>query len=334
MKQYKMLVLTDHRNHSAENSLYPLVHALRGHPSCAQIDVATRGESLNDSFFDKYLTNKLNVIRVEEDFGFHPNGRAFNKNKKEELVGSYDVIWLRMPPPLSKAFLVFLKEKFSNVLILNDPIGIFETGSKEFLMNFQEWCPPMQLCFSLEDIIRFKSKFPIVLKPFREYGGKGIVRIDGEKVWEGKEEMTFDQFVEKLQGQTIAYLGVKFLKNVGQGDKRIVVVNGEIMGASLRLPPKDSWICNVSMGGQSNPSEADEEEQEIVAHINPLLKEKGIIMYGVDTLVNDNGRRVLSEINTTSIGGLPQIAQLTGKPLLQRASELIWNYIKNVKNNV
>ena len=98
------------------------------------------------------------------------------------------------------------------------------------------------------------------------------------------------------------------------------------MGASLRLPAKESWLCNVAMGGTSNFSEADEDELEIVRRVNPILSKMGIVMYGLDTLVDDDGKRVLSEINTTSIGGLPQIAKMTQQPLVEKAIDLIWAY--------
>ncbi len=193
----------------------------------------------------------------------------------------------------------------------------------------------MRICTSLENITAFKEQFPIVLKPFREYGGKGIVRIDGNKVWDGKTQLTFEDFKSKLESQPIEYLAVKFLKNVTKGDKRIVAVNGKIMGASLRLPPENSWLCNVAMGGSSNLTEVDDDEIEIIKTLNPVLSKMGIVMYGVDTLVGDHGKRVLSEINTTSIGGLPQIAKLTGKPLVKEATDLIWNYVaKNLKKDV
>ena len=112
---------------------------------------------------------------------------------------------------------------------------------------------------------------------------------------------------------------MKYLKNVKQGDKRIVVVNGEILGASLRLPAENSWLCNVAMGGSSNVAQVEKEEEEIIQLINPTLSDKGIVMYGVDTLVSDDGKRVLSEINTTSIGGLPQIAAMNNLPLVEQA---------------
>ncbi len=327
MRPLKMLVLTDHTQHSKENSLYPLVHAMRQHPCCAQLDVATRGQEINDFFFKKHLVKPLFVNRVDADFAFHPKGLFFKRNLSRRSIFDYDVVWLRMPPPLSNEFLGFLIQEFSSTLFINDPAGIYETGSKEFLTRFPELCPPMQICRSVEDIIAFKNRFPIVLKPFREYGGKGIVRIDGDKVWEGKTEMELEGFLQKSDRKNLEYLGVKFLKNVTRGDKRIIVVAGKIMGASLRLPAEDSWLCNVAMGGSSGFAEADENEVKIIDRIHPVLSKMGIVMYGVDTLVDDDGRRVLSEINTTSIGGLPQIAKLTGKPLLKEAADLIWNYI-------
>ncbi len=336
MSKLKMLVLTDHTNHSSENSLYPLVRALRNHPSCAQIDVATRGIKMNESFFKKLQPENLLVTRVSEEFSFHREGLNFEKNLSVKSVNDFDVVWLRLPPPLRKDFLAFLKQEFPNQLFINDPAGIYETGSKEFLMNFADLCPPMEICRSAKQIETFKNQFPVILKPLREYGGKGLIRIDGERVWEDGVESSFQDFIANKKNADIEYLGVKFLKNVYQGDKRIVVINGRIMGASLRRPAEGSWICNVAMGGSSGFAKVDKDEEKIIEHINPFLSKMGIIMYGIDTLVGDDGKRVLSEINTTSIGGLPQIAHLTGKPLLEEAADLIWNYIveKKMEKNV
>lgn len=327
-----MLVLTDHSGHSSENALYELALSMKLHPYCATMDVATRGKTINDPFFKELKSKQLQAVRVTEAFKFHQDGHFFEQNTKWVQLEDYDVIWLRLPPALSYDFLQYLKTSFPDQLFINDPEGIYLTGSKAFLIHFSEWCAPMKICYSIEDIIACKKEFPIVLKPFRDYGGKGIVRIDGEQVWLGKETMSFSDFAKRQRGQSVEYLAVKYLKNVDQGDKRIVVVRGEIMGASLRLPAKDSWLCNVAMGGSSNLSEADEREREMVTKIDPVLSKLGIVMYGLDTLVGDDGQRVLSEINTTSIGGLPQIAQLTGEPLQEKAVELMWDYIAlNIK---
>jgi len=330
MQTYKLLILTDHKNHSSENSLYALARAMYAHPRSACVDVATRNSQENADFFSG-KTKQITVSEVDENFQFDEQGKSFFTNQKNVSADGYDLIWLRMPPPLSESFLYFLEKKLPNPLIINSPKGILEAGSKEFLLNFKELCPPMKMCRSVEDIIQFKSQFPIVLKPLREYGGKGIVRIDGEKVWEGKTETDFDTFIQQIQLENIEYLGVKFLKNVSKGDKRIVVVNGQILGASLRLPAQGSWICNVAMGGNSNVTNVNYDEINIVQAIDKTLSQMGVAMYGVDTLVDDEGRRILSEINTTSIGGLPQIQTMTGQPVVEKATGLIWNYFLKYK---
>jgi len=329
MQTYKLLILTDHKNHSSENSLYALARAMYADPHSACVDVATRNLPENVNFFSE-KTDEITVSKVDENFQFDAEGSRFLKDKKTVSAHDYDLIWLRMPPPLSESFLYFLEKKLFKSFIINSPKGILETGTKAFLMNFEKLCPPMKLCRRVEDIIQFKSQFPIVLKPLREYGGRGIVRIDGDKVWQGKIETSFDTFIQEIDPKNIEYLGVKFLENVSKGDKRIIVVNGQILGASLRLPAQDSWLCNVSMGGSSNVTKVDFDEINIAQTINPFLSKMGIVMYGIDTLVNDDGKRVLSEINTTSIGGLPQIEAMTGEPVVARAANLIWDYfLKN-----
>jgi len=336
MKKYKVLVLTDHTRHTKENSLYALLSAMRKHPHCERLDVATRANPKDKLFFEYKGSKNLYVTTVQPDFAFHPEGYYLSRNLHRERVWEYDIIWLRLPPPLPVGFLDYLTHTFPDQLIINDPKGIYETGSKAFLMNFPELCPPMDLCYTVEDILDLKTRFPIVLKPLREYGGRGIVKIEGDKAWIGSQSLPFIEFIKNLAGQSFEYLGVQYLKNVSQGDKRIIVINGEIMGASLRLPAKDSWLCNVAQGGTDQQAEVDDRERYIVEQINPHLAKMGIVMYGIDTLVDNDGQRVLSEINTTSIGGLPQMEQQTGKPLVQQGVDLIWQFImsnEEMKNN-
>ena len=331
MRKLNMLILTDHRKHSKENSLYTLAKNMRLHPQCGVLDVATRGEIENVPFFEDHNLQELVVCRIDKNFIYTPDGSGFQNNLKREQLEFYDVIWLRLPPPLSLEFLQFLATLKEERLIINDPLGIHQIGSKAFLLNFPKLCPPMQLCNSAEQIRSFKALFPIILKPLQDYGGKGLVRIDGDIVWKDGERLSFEQFMEQWEAQPVDYLGVRFLKNVNQGDKRIVVAKGEVLGALLRMPAEDSWLCNVAMGGYAVPGIIDEYERHIVETIDPILQKMGIIFYGIDTLVDDDGKRVLSEINATSIGGLPQIAIFQKAPLVERAVDLIWQYILKKK---
>ena len=331
MQTYKMLVLTDHSNHSAENSLYVLVREVEQHYRCEQLDVASRGLPENQAFFKAIPNSPLFVSTTDEQFRYHPDGLFLKKQLQPADLGSYDAVWLRLPPPLEVNFINYILPLMPKALFINDPRGIKVSSSKAFLINFPKLCPPIQLCRTKEDIIAFCNLHPIVLKPLNTYGGKGIVKIEGDQVWEGTHHLRLKDFLETVETSGAQYLGMKYLKNVSQGDKRIIVLDGKILGASLRLPAADSWICNVSMGGTSNYADITPEEEHIVAKINPVLSKMGILMYGVDTLVDDNGKRVLSEINTTSIGGLPQIARLTGEPLVELAADLLWNYITQQK---
>jgi len=334
MKKHRVLIITDHRNHSSENSLYALATAMLQSPHTASVDIASRHNELNKDFFAHKALSPLWVTTITEQIAYSTENHPLDKVDKVGHIESYDLIWLRLPPPISLESLNHFSATFHNQCIINDPKGIYATGSKEFLTNFTSVCPPLKVCRSIEDIIEIKEKFPIVLKPFREYGGKGIVKIDNQQVWESKRQLSFDAFKSELRGAQVEFLAVKYLKNVHQGDKRIIVVNGQTLGASLRLPLKDSWICNVALGGSSHSTDITEAENNIIKTINPTLQKMGIAMYGVDTLVGDDGERLLSEINTTSIGGLPQIARLNNKPLVAKSIDLIWQYYFSKKRNI
>ncbi|MFK7906955.1 MAG: RimK family alpha-L-glutamate ligase [Chitinophagales bacterium] len=327
---YKILTLTDHSGHSRENSLYALMRTMLQHSDCESIDVASRGNAANDGFFHHFNSTLLQVVNINEDFAFQSDGRQFLKQTIQRDLKDYDVVMLRLPRPIPVGFFDFLRQHFPEKRIVNRPSGIEVTSSKAYLLNFPDICPPIELCDSVEVILQFKERFPIVLKPLRNYGGKGIVRIEGEEVQYGGLKFTFNDFLPILKENLAidgAYLGMKYLKNVSQGDKRVILVNGQILGASLRLPPEGSWMCNVAQGGSSVLSEADEQEELIAARISPYLLEQGIVVCGFDTLVEDDGRRVLSEINTLSVGGLPQAAKQSGRPVVKQTVNLIFNYL-------
>jgi glutathione synthase len=326
--KYRVLVLTDHRGHSAENSIYALLRQMCKHPRCAQIDIATRGWTGNDTFFKEQKGDQLQVAAVTPDFAYTEGGDYLTQALRVVNPKDYDLIFLRLPRPISDEFLGWLANILEGKAIVNHPQGVVETSTKQFLLNFPEVCPPMQLCRSTTEVLDFASNFPIVLKPLREYGGRGLLKIDGNTLDDGTTLHDTATYLKEIEDilQTDGMLGMKFLKNVNQGDKRILVVGGQIMAASLRLPAPDSWLCNVAQGGTSVSATATPEEEAIIAQINPKLQQSGILIYGADTLVDDDGKRVLSEINTLSIGGFPQAEQQTGRPVIQPTIDKIFKY--------
>ena len=330
MKKYKYLALTDHSGHSKENSLYALMRTLEQHEKTESVFVASRGDIRNEPFFNEISNSELHVTDVDKKFDYHIEGQQFTNSQIKKRIKDFDVILMRLPRPVSDEFLDFLVKEAEDKVIINHPHGIRKTSTKQYLLHFPEVCPEMKMMRSAADVKAFAAKFPIVLKPLREYGGKGIVKIEKGIVYHGNEELSLAEYLSiiKIELELDGFLAMKFLKNVTQGDKRILVVDGKILAASLRLPAEDSWLCNVAQGGKSIASEADVEEVKIIEKIAPFLKQEGVLIFGADTLVDDNGKRVLSEVNTLSIGGFPQAEKQTGRPVLQQTINLITEYVE------
>lgn len=317
MNRLSFLVLTDHSRHSDQNSLYALVNTLARDPRCARLDIASRGDRANDDFFAGGGA-RVRGFSVQGALEFSRHGGAFHAADSWLDPTAYDVVWLRLPHPVSNDFFTHLTERIGSCppLIVNDPRGIQVTSTKAFLTDFPQLTPPTRLVSSPAEVADFAREFPIVLKPLRAYGGHGIVRVEHP-----------DQDVAELFNRNEdRYLAMKFLKNVSQGDKRILVVNGRILAASLRVPAPGEWLCNVAQGGQSIASEVTPGEEAIIDALSPHLLAHGICFAGVDTLVDDAGQRVLSEINTLSIGGFPQAELQTGRPILQQAIDELFSY--------
>ena len=314
----KLLVLTDHSNHSDSNSLYVLLQHMKKNPKCDYIDVASRGNAINDDFFYGMSDKILYARRVGKNFRYKAEKSLLESKLSEVDICQYDLVFLRLPRPISDTFLLWISEIFQDIPIINKPEGIINTSNKEFLLNFPDLCPPMQLCKSIDDVVIFAKQFPIVLKPLREYGGKGLLKINGDICNDGQQDhdtSTYLKTIEKELNED-GYLAMEFMKNVTEGDKRILVVGGRIMASSLRLPAKDSWLCNVAQGGTSVASEVDTHEEKMIAAIAPRMEEEGILIYGVDTLMGNDGHRILSEINTLSIGGFQNAQEQTGIPII------------------
>jgi len=330
MKQnIRVLVLTDHRNHSDQNSLYALCTELSRHPAIAAVHVGSRANPANDNFFFLYQSSCLHVWAVEGEMAFSQAAYRFQHATLTVDAKDYDWIWLRLPPPTPAGFYRFLQREIGEERIFNRPSGVEETGNKAFLTQFPQWCPDVRLCQTYEEVQAMQAQFPIVLKPLYSYGGAGILKIKHDKVYEEAGPVPLKQYEQALQRgfDQGGYLGMRYLKNVRKGDKRVIVVHGEVLGAVLRMPPRGSWRCNASQGGRAVLSEADATERRIAREMAELLLPKGVVMFGLDTLVNDDGQRVLSELNTTSIGGITPLQRLSGQPKVGRAVDLLVDYL-------
>lgn len=325
----RLLIITDHSTHAPTNSLYELAIALYRAGNHHDIFVCSKGLSENNEFFAGDNVPTILASPVNDDFFYEPEGNYFLENATPVELSTINYMLVRMPQPLDKKFLLSLEKMVPKGKIINDPTGTIETSSKEFLVQIPHLCPTPSMCYSIEEAIMLSMEYEIVLKPLYSYGGKGIARLSKDAFWSGPVKFPVEEVHQLLSADQFPMLAMRYLPNVSLGDKRTIVVNRRILGSALRLPPPDSWICNVAQGGYAILSEADEAELKIEQELTPMLFEKGIVMYGFDTLLDDNGIRVLSEINTLSIGGMGPIEEMSGKPILKEAASLLWAYLEN-----
>ncbi len=325
--KYNLLVVTDHTTHSPTNSLYELALALHNDRRNKNVWVCSRGFAVNSDFFKGKHGSHVYATAVKKNFAFKPAGAFLSENLVSIPLDEVNVILIRMPQPLDKNFLLSLQDLAPKGKIINDPVGTIETSSKEFLLSIAHLCPSPQMCMSIEDAIELSHLHEIVLKPMYSYGGIGILRLSPRYFWRGSLRFDAEEINKVLPGDHFPMLAMRYLVNVSFGDKRTVVVNRQVLGSAIRMPPPDSWICNVAQGGYALIAQADEEELQIEKELTPLLYDKGVIIYGFDTLVDDNGLRVLSEINTLSIGGMGPIEELSGRPIMKQAAKLLWDYV-------
>jgi len=327
MKKYNLLILTDHLSHHPTNSVYALSRALRLDERCGQCWVCSRGLPMNEMFY-KGKQGGIFGNWITLDFEYDKHGFFFQKDLEEIDPTEVDVVLIRLPQPVHVEFLQSLSVLFPNKPIINHPEGILETSSKGFLLQIQELCPPVSLSHSLQEAITLSHEYEIVLKPLYSFGGHGLMRLSPEWCWDGNNRFPIED-VEIIFNQTsFPMLAMKFLKNVVLGDKRTIVANRKILGSAIRMPAEDHWICNVAQGGHALSAVPDDDELKMESVLTPLLYEKGIVLYGFDTLVNDEGRRVLSEINTMSVGGLLPLQEMIGSPVVEDAATGILDYVE------
>ncbi|MEM7659209.1 MAG: hypothetical protein AAF399_24020 [Bacteroidota bacterium] len=321
----RLLVLTDHLAHHSQESLYPLLRELSCRNLFSDISVMSRSHPKNQGLF--YHHNETTGFAGQVDQGFFPATATLylETNSREVCLEDFDWLLLRMPKPNPLDWFAYMERVFPAHRMVNRPAGIQKVGSKAYLADFPDLSPRMHLCQSLSDIEAQLASGDWVIKPLFEAGGRGIVRWKNQRIDSEGRSWSWQTF----QQQLIPYLSqgvmlVEYLERVAEGDKRILVVNGKILGSSLRLPAPDSWLCNVSQGGTAIMEAPDEHEQRLISSIWPHLAKEGIVMAGIDTLMGNHGQRVLSEINVSCPGGWYPIEITTGSPVIPRlADELV-----------
>ena len=254
--------------------------------------------------------HKMHVQRVE-------GTPAILEPEEEVALSDFDVIWLRQDPPFDMHYITtthLLDLVHPKTLVVNDPFWVRNYPEKLLVLNFPDLIPPTTIARDLETIKAFKSKHKdIILKPLYGNGGAGVFRLDeGDRNLSSLHELFTGFSREPLIVQ-------KFLPDVSNGDKRVILVNGEPVGAINRVPAKGETRSNMHVGGRPEKIGLSDRDYEICAKIGPLLREKGQIFVGIDVIGD-----YLTEINVTSPTGIQELERFDGI----NVAEKIWQVIE------
>jgi len=228
-----------------------------------------------------------------------------------------DVVLLRQDPPFDLAYVTtthLLDRIHPKTLVVNDPRAVRDAPEKLFVMDFPELMPPTLIARGREAIEAFRREHgDVVMKPLYGFGGAAVFRVGPSDPNFGS---LFDLFSATLRESWVIQ---KFLPAVTKGDKRIILVDGEAMGAVNRVPSGDDIRSNMARGGAAQETELTPRERKICETIGPELKRRGLLFVGIDVIDG-----YLTEINVTSPTGIRAIKKLGGPDL----AVAIWDAIE------
>jgi glutathione synthase len=261
--------------------------------------------------------NKLlargHTLSVQDKAGDH---YKLSDPRAEDLARQ-DVVLLRQDPPFDMAYITtthLLERIHPKTLVVNDPAQVRNAPEKVFVLDFLDLMPTTLVTRSLEDVQAFRRAHKdIILKPLYGNGGASVFRIR-------PEDTNLGSLVELFQ--TVfrePFMVQEYRPEVRKGDKRIILVDGEVAGAINRVPAKDETRSNLHVGGTAKPTKLTKREREICARLGPELKRRGLIFTGIDVIGD-----YLTEINVTSPTGIRQVKAFGGADI----AAMIWDAIE------
>lgn len=253
------------------------------------------------------------TLRVEDKPGNH-----FELSDKRTVdLRDVDVILLRQDPPFDMGYITtthLLERIHPDTLVVNDPNQVRNAPEKVFVLDYQDLMPPTMVTRNLEDVRAFRDKHEdIIVKPLYGNGGAGVFRLKpGDTNLNSLVELFQLSFREPFMVQ-------EYRDEVRQGDKRIILVDGEVAGIINRVPAEDEARSNMHVGGRAEPVELNERDREICERLGPALRERGLLFTGIDVI-----GPYLTEINVTSPTGIRQVKAFGGNDI----AALIWDAIE------
>ena len=241
-------------------------------------------------------------------------GNHFTLGKLQEIdLATQDVVWLRQDPPFDMGYITtthILDMIHPETLVVNDPTWVRNYPEKLLVLEFPDLTPPTTISRDLETLKAFKEQHgDIILKPLYGNGGAGVFRL-------GPDDKNLASLHELFSGiNREPLIAQKFLPDVSKGDKRVIIIDGEPVGAINRVPAKGETRSNMHVGGRPEKVALDARDLEICERIGPLLREKGQIFVGIDVIGGN-----LTEINVTSPTGIQELERFDGI----NVAEKIW----------
>jgi glutathione synthase len=245
-------------------------------------------------------------------------GRHFAQSDARTVdLSSCDVVLLRQDPPFDMAYITtthLLERIQSTTLVVNDPASVRNAPEKVFVLDFLDLMPPTLVTRNAEDVKRFRAEYQdIIIKPLYGNGGASVFRV-------GPQDTNFNSLIELFQ--TVSrepFMVQQYRPEVRAGDKRIILVDGEVAGAVNRVPAADETRSNMHVGGVATATELTPRDLEICARLGPELKKRGLLFTGIDVI-----GPYLTEINVTSPTGIRQVKAFGGPDI----AAMIWDAIE------
>lgn len=245
-------------------------------------------------------------------------GDHFNLGDEVEVdLADFDVVWLRQDPPFDMFYITtthLLQRVMPGTLVVNDPFWVRNFPEKLLILDFPELMPPTAIARDLDTIRAFKDRHgDVILKPLYGNGGAGVFHLP-------ESDRNLSSLHELFTGFSREPLIVqKYLPEIKNGDKRVILVDGEPVGAINRVPAQGETRSNMHVGGRPEKIALSDRDREICAAIGPLLREKGQVFVGIDVIGH-----YLTEINVTSPTGIQELERFDDI----NVAAMIWDAIE------
>ncbi|MCA1490275.1 glutathione synthase [Sinorhizobium alkalisoli] len=245
-------------------------------------------------------------------------GDHFTLGEPERIdLSDMDVILLRQDPPFDMAYITsthLLERLHPKTLVVNDPAWVRNSPEKIFVTEFPDLMPKTLITRDPGEIARFRQEMgDIILKPLYGNGGAGVFHS-------ARDDRNLSSLLEMF-GQMFRepFIAQEYLPSVRKGDKRILLVDGEPVGAINRVPAEHDARSNMHVGGRAEATELTAREREICARIGPALKQRGFLFVGIDVIGD-----YMTEINVTSPTGIREVKRFGGADV----ASLLWDAIE------